>query len=108
MPDTDSTVICRVNLFNGGAVRGIPLKLKTLKGSRRGVMYDYRPFEINEYDASDPEIPLMLYASFWFDEKSNRYHFCAAKRGVKKDLSSDITKMSPHFYVIGVRIEEVK
>ena len=42
------------------------------------------------------------YTSAWLDEKPNIIRFCGDKE-ILADMSSEILKYLPHYYVIGVR-----
>lgn len=102
-PGTDSTAIFHIDLLNAGSM-GLPFKLHILEGQKKAIYYS-RPFEITEYDDAEPDIPLMLYGSAWIDGDIQR--FCG-EITIQKDLSSDIVEDIPHFYVIGLKIEEAK
>ena len=46
-------------------------------------------------------------ASFWFDEKYSVIRFCGAKE-IDPDMSTEILKDTPHYYVIGVTLTKVE
>lgn len=67
-------------------------------------MYESRPFELTAINLGE-NTPLMLYGSGWFDPKHNVCRMCG-ERELKKDMSSEILKDMPHYYIIGVKIEK--
>lgn len=66
------------------------------------MLYSYlaRPVVVGTFETGK-FIPLVLYGSMWYDEQSNICRFCG-EREIASDLSGDITKQCPHFFVIGV------
>ena len=52
-------------------------------------------------------IPLAAYTSFWFDVKYNIIRSCGASE-LDPDMSTEILKDTPHYYVIGVTLTEVE
>lgn len=109
LPENDSVVTCRINLTDG-ATLSTPLPLKELKPTspRFRFSYEMRPFSVNEFNQSSSEIPLMLYASYWYDDKSYFYRFCGEKM-IDPEMNSDsnILTYSPHYYVIGISVVKV-
>ena len=83
------------------------LKLRPLKiaDSSRHYHYSHRPFKINSFEEGK-FIPLVLYASYWFDEQNGFFRFCGEKE-IEPDMSSEILKFLPHYYVIGVEIKRL-
>lgn len=62
--------------------------------------YEDKPFKLDKFEEGT-FIPLVLYGSFWYDEKFNIFRFCGEKE-IDPDMSSQILKYIPHYYVIGV------
>lgn len=62
--------------------------------------YKDKPFKLDKFEEGT-FIPLVLYGSFWYDEKFNIFRFCGEKE-IDPDMSSQILKYIPHYYVIGV------
>lgn len=62
--------------------------------------YHTRPFEMSSFE-KEKFIPLVLCGSVWYDEKWKITRFCG-ENTIKPDLSSDILKFVPHYYIIGV------
>ena len=104
LPKNDSTVMCQFKFTDGGA-GGFPLSLKELKYTSPRFQYSYgmRPFRVDEHDLSKQEIPLMLYASYWYDENAKVYRFCGDNE-INPDMSTEMLTYLPHYYVIGISI----
>ena len=62
--------------------------------------YHTRPFEMSSFE-KEKFIPLVLCGSVWYDEKWKITRFCG-ENTIEPDLSSDILKFVPHYYIIGV------
>lgn len=62
--------------------------------------YGHRPFELDTFE-EDEFIPLAMYGSFWDDGGIVR--FCG-ERVLPSDMSSDMMKLIPHYYVVGVTV----
>ena len=71
--------------------------------SHRKLDYYTRPFIIDGFEKGK-FIPLVLYAAPWWDEKYETYRLCGETK-IPADMSSDILKHSPHYFVIGVKFE---
>ena len=73
--------------------------------SENRYVYSYRaiPFELTMPLDKETFIPLVLYCSFWYDEK-DKVTRCCGETHIAPDLSSDIPKHSPHYYAIGIMI----
>ena len=68
-------------------------------------MYNSRPFELTAPIEKGKFIPLVLYGSYWFDPDCNACRFCG-DNFIKPDLSSDIVKYIPHFFVLGIKFQD--
>ena len=108
--ENDSTEVGRLFVENQGSA-GFNLKLKPI--NHRGVyndevIYKYKPvpFKASAFE-NGKFIPLAAYASFWFDEKYSVIRFCGAKE-IDPDMSTEILKDTPHYYVIGVTLTKVE
>ena len=108
--ENDSTKVGRVFLDNQGNF-GFSLKLKPI--SHYGtydnqVIYQYRtlPFKPSAFEEGK-FIPLAAYTSFWFDAKYNIIRSCGATE-LDPDMSTEILKDTPHYYVIGVVFTKVQ
>lgn len=98
----DSIKMLRVDVPEGGRF-GSRLRLRSVSSSDGGqtiVNYNTRPFRIDSFE-SGKFIPLVFFGSMWFDAKYNVFRFCGENE-IAPDLSSEIVRDVPHFYVIGV------
>ena len=87
----------------GGARRLLMLRDCRVDKSHRKLDYSTRPFIIDGFEKGK-FIPLVLYAAPWWDEKYETYRLCGETK-IPADMSSDILKHSPHYFVIGVKFE---
>ena len=72
--------------------------------SRNFIRYTFREFKEEPF-ATDTFIPLLMYASFWWDAEHNIYRFCGDSE-LTRDMSSSLLKDSPHYYIIGVEFNK--
>ena len=108
--ENDSTKVGRIFLDNQGNF-GFSLKLKPINhyGTYDNqVIYQYRtlPFKPSAFEEGK-FIPLAAYTSFWFDAKYNIIRSCGATE-LDPDMSTEILKDTPHYYVIGVVFTKVQ
>ena len=108
--ENDSTKVGRVFLDNQGNF-GFSLKLKPINhygAYDNQVIYQYRtlPFKLSAFEEGK-FIPLAAYTSFWFDAKYNIIRSCGATE-LDPDMSTEILKDTPHYYVIGVVFKKVQ
>lgn len=71
--------------------------------SHRKLDYYTRPFIIDGFE-KDKFIPLVLYAAPWWDKNYEIYRFCGETE-IPADMSSQVMKLSPHYFIIGVEFE---
>ena len=71
--------------------------------SHRKLDYYTRPFIIDGFEKGK-FIPLVLYAAPWWDEKYETYRLCGETK-IPADMSSQVMKLSPHYFIIGVEFE---
>jgi len=64
------------------------------KPADKWYIYESRPFELVAPFEKGKFIPLVLYGSYWYEPET-----------IKPDLSSDIVKYIPHYYVLGIKIK---
>lgn len=83
----------------------IPMTLRPLE-NRNSYWYVTRPFKLNEFE-SGADIPLVLYGSAWYDERLGGYRFCGLDE-IDPDMSTEMLQYIPHYYVIGMRLTEIK
>lgn len=104
IPKTDSTITIAVNMPEFGKYSKV-LKLKQIVTPKYSMyMYDTRPFQIGDMKLGE-NIPLLMYGSGWWDEKSNICRMCG-ERFLKPDLSGEIMKNIPHYYIVGIKIDK--
>lgn len=66
-------------------------------------LYQSRPIELVSTVDTGIFMPLVLFGSYWYDADSGVFRFCGDKV-IKSDLSSDIIRYMPHFYILGIKI----
>ncbi len=101
----DSMVVLRANVENIGEwMWGLPLRPLESSSQESDDVYKYghRPYELDSLEEGE-FIPLVMYGSFWKDGAF--YRFCGEKF-LPSDMSSQMMKYVPHYYVIGVTIGE--
>lgn len=103
VPKNDSVFLANFRLDESRA-GNIPLKLRPLERDSHKYMYTSRPFKLDEFK-SGIDIPLILYGSFWYDEKFKVNRFCGESE-IDPDMSTEILKNIPHYYIIGIRLTE--
>ena len=102
----DSTYVYSFQSVGGGGFNAT-LKLQPVFApempTKQAYRYESRPFELVAPVETDKFIPLVLFGSYWYEQETGVSRFCGDKL-IKPDLSSDIIKDIPHFYVLGIRI----
>ncbi|MCR5755800.1 MAG: DUF5041 domain-containing protein [Acetatifactor sp.] len=103
----DSTAIYTFNFSEGRGFNG-RLNLTAIyapqEPTKRRYSYESRPFELVSPFEKEKFIPLVLYGSYWYEPETSVSRFCGESI-IKPDLSSDIVKNIPHFYVLGIKIK---
>ena len=102
----DSTYVYSFQSVGGGGFNAT-LKLQPVYApempTKQAYRYESRPFELVAPVETGKLIPLVLFGSYWYEEETGVSRFCGDKQ-IKPDLSSDLIKSIPHFYVLGIRI----
>ena len=102
----DSTYVYSFQSVGGGGFNAT-LKLQPVfapeKPTKQAYRYESRPFELVSPIELGKFIPLVLFGSYWYEQETGVSRFCGDKQ-IKPDLSSDLIKSIPHFYVLGIRI----
>ena len=102
----DSTYVYSFQSVGGGGFNAT-LKLQPVFApempTKQAYRYESRPFELVVPVETGKLIPLVLFGSYWYEEETGVSRFCGDKL-IKSDLSSDLIKSIPHFYVLGIRI----
>ena len=105
--DNDSTA---TYTFHFSENRGFNSRLSLMpicdpdKPAEKWYVYESRPFELVAPFEKGKFIPLVLYGSYWYEPENGGCRFCGDST-IKPDLSSDIVKYIPHFYVLGIKIK---
>ena len=81
----------------------LSLRDNRMDKSHRKLDYYTRPFIIDGFEKGK-FIPLVLYAAPWWDENYEIYRFCGENE-LSPDMTSELLKDSPHYFVIGVKFE---
>ncbi|MCH5335225.1 MAG: DUF5041 domain-containing protein [Alistipes sp.] len=100
----ESAVKCRMSVANIGDAT-LRLDLKPVENElypRPIYRYVSRPFKIESF-AEGEFIPLVLYCSFWYDRKAGVVR-CCGEQEIDPQLTAQILKDSPHYYIIGATI----
>lgn len=102
----DSTYVYSFQSVGGGGFNAT-LKLQPVFApempAKQAYRYESRPFELVPPFEKGKFIPLVLYGSYWYEPETGVSRFCG-ESVIKPDLSSDIVKSIPHFYVLGIKI----
>ena len=102
----DSTYVYSYQSVGGGGFNNM-LKLQPVFApempTKQAYRYESRPFELVAPAETGKVIPLVLFGSYWYEQETDVSRFCGEKV-INPDLSSDIIKSIPHFYVLGIRI----
>ena len=69
-------------------------------------LYLSKPFKTQELKIGQ-FIPLVLYGSFWYDKNFGFHRFCGENE-IDPDMSSEILKYIPHYYIIGIEVNPIK
>lgn len=105
--DNDSTA---TYAFHFSESRGFNSRLSLMpicnpdKPADKWYMYESRPFELVAPFEKGKFIPLVLYGSYWYEPENGGCRFCGDST-IKPDLTSDIVKSIPHFYVLGIKMQ---
>lgn len=105
--ENDSTAIYTFNFSEGRGFNG-RLNLRAIfapeEPTQSRYSYESRPFELVPPFEKGKFIPLVLYGSYWYEPETGVSRFCGESI-IKPDLSSDIVKSIPHFFVLGIKIK---
>ena len=103
----DSTYVYSYQSDGGGGFNAT-LKLQPVFApempTKQAYRYESRPFELVSPVETDKVIPLVLFGSYWYEQETGVSRFCGDKQ-IKPDLSSEIIKSIPHYYVLGIKIK---
>jgi hypothetical protein len=97
--ETDTVTIIRFETYDCSAKR--PLHKNKANRSYHWRTYSKIDWVLNE------EIPVLVYASSWYDEKYNIYRFCGINDlSLDENATKQLFDSSPHYFVIGYKIFE--
>lgn len=99
----DSTVQCVIDA-DGSSFRSSERLRPIVWRGRTSYSYDTRPFELVPPFEAGRFIPLVLYGSHWYDADFDVTRFCG-ENFIRPDLSSDLLKECPHYYVFGITLK---
>ena len=103
----DSTAIYAFNFSEGRGFNG-RLNLRAIyapeEPTKSRYSYESRPFKFVPPFEKGKFIPLVLYGSYWYEPETGVSRFCG-ESVIKPDLSSNIVKSIPHFYVFGIKMK---
>ena len=68
------------------------------------INYGFRQFKVDKINIGG-FTPLLMYGSYWWDNDSHIFRQCGETE-LEPDLSSEILKQIPHYYVIGFKVEK--
>ena len=99
--DNDSTLLLTVEHYGGSSTR--PLK-KNIE--RKGQFYNWRIYSQIDWKLNK-EIPLLVYASSWYDDRIKSDRFCGvADLSQDEKATKELLDNSPHYYVISLKVFE--
>ena len=92
-------------MLNAKGYMAYSFDTKDFKGKQvEPVIMEYvKGEEAKDYLGFNFTFPLVLFGSYWYEQETGVSRFCGEKV-INPDLSSDIIKSIPHFYVLGIRI----
>ena len=103
----DSTAIYTFSFSEGRGFNG-RLNLRAIyapeEPTKSRYSYESRPFKFVPPFEKGKFIPLVLYGSYWYEPETGVSRFCG-ESVIKPDLSSNIVKSIPHFYVFGIKMK---
>lgn len=99
--DNDSTLSLTLEMY-GGSLRTLLKK----KIRRNGQFYNWRIYGKTEWTLNE-EIPLLVYASSWYDERIESDRFCGTvDLSQNEEETKELLGSSPHYFVVSLKISE--
>jgi hypothetical protein len=92
----------------GGGVSGVQLKkIKAEEWTGQGTQsYYWRTYSKTDWKLNE-EIPLLVYASMWYDERIKGFRFCGTvDLSYSKKETKELLDKSPHYYVVRMKVSE--
>jgi len=104
--DNDTTLLLTTEHYGGSSMR--PLKKnKVEEWQRQGLQpYWWRTYSKTDWKLNE-EVPLLVYASSWYDERFNLFRFCSVvDLSLNEEETKELFDNTPHCYVISLKIYE--
>ena len=100
--DSDTTMILDLHTYANNT-RGIKLKKNKMSDNQ---FYDWRSYSKIDWKLNE-EVPLLVYASSWYDEKIKANRFCGVvDLSMDEKETKELLAKSPHYYVINLKVFE--
>lgn len=103
----DSTYIYSYQSVGGGGFNAT-LNLQQIYApevpTKQSYRYESRPFKLVSPVETGKLIPLVLFGSYWYEKETGVSRFCGEKL-INPNLSSDLVRSIPHYYVLGIKIK---
>jgi len=100
--DNDTTMILNLDTY---ASRTLGIKLNKKK-TRNTQSYDWRTYSKVDWKLNE-EVPLLVYASSWYDEVIKSDRFCGVSDlSEDEEATKELLDKSPHYYVISLKVFE--
>ena len=98
--DNDTTVSLKFEHYgNQFGTRLTKKKVREWQQSYYWRTYSKTDWKLNE------EVPLLVYASAWYDESFEAYRFCGAvDLSLDEEATKDLFDNSPHYYIISLKV----
>jgi hypothetical protein len=93
---------------HGRIISGIRLKTIKIEGWQRPEIqrYRWRTYSKTDWKLNE-EVPLVVYASAWYDEKSKIFRFCTVSDlSLNEERTKELYVKSPHYYVVKMKVSE--
>ncbi|MDL2241307.1 DUF5041 domain-containing protein [Bacteroidales bacterium OttesenSCG-928-L03] len=99
--EKDSTLFARIETF--GSTTGCTLKKNIV---REGQFYRWRRYSQTDWKLNE-EVPLLVYASSWYDERFKINRFCGVvDLSLDEEQTKELLDNSPHYYMISLKVYE--
>jgi hypothetical protein len=105
--DSDTAQTLSVHHY-GGSRSGIVLKrIRIEEWQRPGQQsYTWRAYSKTDWKLNE-DVPLLVYASAWYDEKYKIFRFCGVvDLSHSEEATRELFDNSPHYYVISLKVSE--
>ena len=100
----DNDTVQRLHIDSyGGRNRNMSLKNNILRARQ---FYQWRAYSKIDWKL-DEEIPILVYASSWFDERYRVERFCGVvDLSLDEEMTKELFDNSPHYYVVSLKVSE--